>query len=361
MKPRKPLLHKRLAFSILALVSVGLLNLYSASATLDGDPFFRQLAWTATSALVILALWRRFDYRLLGRLGWWFWGVGVILLVMVYLTGKTAGGSTRWLSLGPARLQPSEIAKYTTLMLVAQLLSLRESGERSIVNLLLAIIVLLIPAGLIVAQPDLGTSGALVMSGALMILFSGIPKRILFVAAISFLIFAGVGWQFLLQPYQRTRIQTMIDPEMNPSGSGYQVIQSKIAIASGGLTGRGFLKGDQTQGDYLPEHHTDFAYAVWAEEWGLVGALAVLILFLWFFREITDIGIHARESLGTYIAVATASYFIIPTAINILMVLGWFPTVGIALPFFTYGGSHTLTASFFLGSVLAVYSRRNLF
>lgn len=351
----------RLLTPVILLMILGLINQYSASATQQHATFYRQLAFYGAGAGLYLLLSRAMDYRVIGRLAGVFWVISLVMLAAVLIIGEAAGGSTRWVDIGFVRFQPSELCKFTTAIAVAAEMARRNQPILRFSELLRPLAIIGIPAVLIFVQPDLGTAAAMSLAALVLVVFGGIQRRIVLVVLSLALVGATSAWFFALKPYQKTRVLTMLDPEKASAGSGYQVIQSKIAIASGGITGRGFLQGQLSHGKFLPEQHTDFAFAVFAEEWGLLGALTAMALMLWMLYEITSMALGARESLGTYFCVGAAAYFFVAISVNTLMVLGWMPTVGIPLPFFTYGGSHTLVASLFLGLTQNVYGRRNLF
>ncbi len=352
---------RRLHLVCFLLLAIGLLNQYSASSILNFEPFYRQLAFSGVAIVIYSGIGYFIDYRLIGRLAIPIWVVGVALLATVIGIGVAAGGSTRWINLGFTRFQPSELAKYTTLVLLCASVARHEGLISRIQQLIIPTLVLGIPAAMVLVQPDLGTAGSIGISGAIVLLFAGIRKKLLVGIMVVALASGALGWNYVLKPYQKERVLAMLNPEQKAKSTGYQVIQSKIAIASGGVTGRGFMAGRQTHSKYLPEQHTDFAFAVWAEEWGFLGGAAVLLLYIWLSLELTHVALVARESLGTYLAIATTAYIMVPVWINVLMILGWFPTVGMALPFFTYGGTHTFVLAIFLGTVQSVYHRRNLF
>jgi rod shape determining protein RodA len=352
---------KRLHIVAFLLLAIGLVNQYSASATSSHFSFYRQLVFSGVGIAIYVFILRYANYRLLGRLAWIFWGLGLLALALVPLIGVSAGGSQRWISLGAFRFQPSEIAKMTTLLAIAAAAGKRDQRSLRFTDLFTPLIIVGPPCLLILLQPDLGTAGSLGIAALLTVLFTGVkPKVAVLLLAISI---SGTvaAWNFGLKPYQKSRVITALNPEKSASGSGYQAVQSKLSIASGGLTGSGPMQGYQSQGDYLPEQHTDFAFSVWAEEWGLIGSLVVVLLFGWLLIEMTEIAYVAKESLGTYIAIASASYVAVALWINLFMVLAMFPTVGLALPFFTYGGTHTITLALTLGITQNVFARKNLF
>ncbi len=284
MFDRRLIVHVNWMFlgTTLVLLAWGVLNLYSASAlrTEGGvalDPYYqKQLLWGGVGALVMLAT-MLFDYRHLGSMAWPLFLVSVLLLLAVPVFGKTIYGAKRWLGLGFFNLQPSELAKICVLILGAKFLA-KIPGKLDWLLLFRIVCVGLIPAILTARQPDLGSALTILLLLGGMVLYKGVEFRVLKVLVPFGLILLPFGW-FLLHDYQKQRILTFLNPGADPLGAGYHIIQSQIAIGSGGFWGKGFLEGTQSQLSFLPEKHTDFAFAVFGEEWGFIGALVLLILF----------------------------------------------------------------------------------
>ncbi|TVM17580.1 rod shape-determining protein RodA [Oceanidesulfovibrio indonesiensis] len=347
-----------------ALFVVGAVNLYSASAVRLEDgialaPYFeKQLVWglVGLAGMVVFML---FDYTRFHALAWPLFFLTLLLLAAVPVFGSTVYGAKRWLDLGPFSFQPSEVAKITILVVGARLLS-RKPEKLGWGEFLFIVFVGMLPAALVVIQPDLGSSLNLLLLLAGIILYRGLKGRVLKVLAIIVPAVLPLGW-FFLHDYQKRRILTFLDPTNDPLGAGYHIIQSQIAIGSGRLWGKGFLQGTQSQLRFLPEKHTDFAVAVFGEEWGFVGCLLLLSLFAMFLMSIFSTARDARDRFGSFLAAGVFFYFFWQILINMGMVLGLMPVVGIPLPFMSYGGSTTLVNFCLIGLVQNVSMRRHTF
>ncbi|MBN2141443.1 MAG: rod shape-determining protein RodA [Desulfovibrionaceae bacterium] len=352
-------------FCLMALLFLcGVLNLYSASGFRLEDgisvaPYYqKQLIWglIGLSGMVALML---VDYRHLKTMAWPLFWITVGLLVTVFFAGKSIGGARRWLGLGFVNFQPGELAKISVLIVGARLLA-REKRPLDFARLFCILGVGLIPAGLVVLQPDLGSGLSILLILGGMILFRGVTARVLKTACMAVPCLLPLGW-FLLHGYQKRRILSFLDPSSDPLGAGYHILQSEIAIGSGRFWGKGFLAGTQSQLRFLPEKHTDFAVAVFGEEWGFAGTIILLGLFCLFLYQIVTVARDAKDLFGSYLAAGVFFYFFWQILINIGMVLGLMPVVGIPLPFISYGGSATLMNFCLVGLVLNVSMRRFLF
>ncbi|MFV0421493.1 rod shape-determining protein RodA [Oleidesulfovibrio sp.] len=348
----------------LLLFGVGVANLYSASGFrvdegITLSSFYRkQLIWGTVGMGCMLAV-MLFDYRHLKSLAWPIFILTVLLLVGVHLFGVTVYGAKRWLSLGLFNLQPSELAKISTLIIAARLLS--RGGQPLDWGELLKILgICLIPAALIVTQPDLGTTLNVLLNVGGVILYRGIAKHVFKTCLFTLPPLIPLGW-FALHDYQKQRILTFLDPERDPLGSGYHIIQSQIAIGSGQIWGKGFLGGTQSQLRFLPEKHTDFAVAVFGEEWGFIGNMILLAMFCLFLLAIFNSARDAKDRFGSFLCAGVFFYFFWQILINMGMVVGLMPVVGIPLPFISYGGSATIVNFCLIGLVLNVSMRRFVF
>ena len=343
---------------------VGALNLYSASTLrvsegLAVDEYFnKQMLWGGISALVMGAI-LLVDYRHFKAISWPLFAIALALLVGVALFGKIIYGAKRWLDLGIFNLQPTEMAKIAVLVLGARILANIE-GRLGWINLAKAFMIGLGPAILIVKQPDLGSSLNILLILGGMILFKGMRPAVFRTLLVAIPCMLPFGW-FFLHDYQKQRILTFLDPGNDPLGSGYHIIQSQIAIGSGGFWGKGFLEGTQSQLRFLPEKHTDFAFAVFGEEWGFVGSMVLLSLFCAFLYQIYVTAMEAKDEFGSLLAAGVFFYFFWQILINMGMVLGIMPVVGIPLPFISYGGSSSLVNFCMIGVVLNVSMRRFVF
>ena len=340
----------------LMLAVVGAATVHSASSEMPVEYLGRQLAWVAAGLVVFLVTFS-VDYQRLALLALPMYGVGVAMLVLVLFFGQVRGGARSWFGVGSLGLQPSEVAKLATAILLAQYLAGREGEYLKLKEILVAASIVLLPMGLIVVEPDLG--GALMFAPMLpaMLLVAGIKKRHLIIGAATALVVAGIGWSFM-HGYQRDRVLTFLNPERDPLGRGYQVRQSKIAVGSGELAGRGYMQGTQSQLRFLPARHTDFIFAVLAEEWGFLGVAFVLSLYGSFLFGCAEVAARARDKLGMLLAVGFLATFAFHIIYNTAMVIGLLPMSGLPLPFLSYGGSFTLFAFAATGLVLGVDFRR---
>jgi len=348
----------------LLLLLTGVGNLYSASGMRleDGithSSFYqRQMIW-GLMGLAVMLLTVTFDYRQLRNLAWPLLLVTLALLAMVPVIGVTVGGAKRWLPLGVVNFQPSELAKLTVIILGARLLS-RDGRPLGWGEFFRVLLVGLIPAAFIITQPDLGTTLNLLLLLGGMMLFHGLKPGVLKGCFVALPCMLPLIW-FGMKDYQKLRVLTFLDPSSAPRGAGYHIIQSQIAIGSGQTWGKGFLEGTQSQLRFLPEKHTDFAMAVYGEEWGFVGCMALLILFCLFLLTIFNTVVEAKDRFGSMLAVGVFFYFFWQILINMGMVIGLMPVVGIPLPFISYGGSATLINFALVGIVLNVSMRRFMF
>ena len=283
------------------------------------------------------------------------YGVVLLLLIAVELLGQIGGGSQRWLNIGPLVLQPSELMKPTIVLALA---TFYHSLPPAMTNNWRA---LGPPAGLIgfpmllvLLQPDLGTSLAIAFGGAVVMFLAGLPGKWFAGAGIAGLVAAPLAYFFGLHDYQRARVTTFLDPESDPLGTGYHITQSKIAIGSGGITGKGFGNGSQSHLDYLPEPHTDFVFATMAEEWGLVGGLFVLLVFGIVLRWGLIVARRAPDRFSRLLAGGMTATIFFYVAINLMMVMGLAPVVGIPLPFMSHGGSSMMTNMICIGTLMMV-------
>lgn len=348
----------------LILFLAGVLNLYSASGFRLEDgmsvaPFYqKQLVW-GLMGMVGMIIFMVPNYRHLKTIAWPLFWFTCLTLLAVFFAGKTIYGAKRWLDLGFMNFQPSEMAKICILVIGARILA-DEREPLGFVRLAYVVGVGLIPAGMVIKQPDLGSGLSILMILGGMILYRGVTGRVFKTMIVAIPALAPLSW-FFLHDYQKQRILTFLDPAKDPLGSGYHIIQSQIAIGSGRFWGKGFLEGTQSQLRFLPEKHTDFAIAVFGEEWGFAGTMILLTLFCYFLYQMVTIARDAKDLFGSYLAAGVFFYFFWQILINMGMVLGLMPVVGIPLPFVSYGGSATLVNFCLIGLVLNVSMRRFLF
>lgn len=282
------------------------------------------------------------------------YGIVLVSLVLVELIGGVAGGSQRWINLGFMQLQPSEFMKPVIVLAVARFYALLPAGEIRRWNALWPALLLIgIPWALVLVQPDLGTATMIAAGGITVMFLAGLPLRLFVGSALTVAAVIPIAFSFL-HDYQQKRVLIFLDPESDPLGAGYHISQSKIAIGSGGIFGKGFLKGTQSHLDYLPEGHTDFVFATMAEEWGLVGGIFLIGAFLLLFRWGIGVSLRASDKFARLVAAGLTTTIFFYVAINLMMVMGLAPVVGIPLPFMSYGGSSMLTVMLCVGIVMAI-------
>ena len=345
-----------LLFGLVALTLIGLFVVYSAS----GGSFnmLRAQSLKLVLAVIVMLVLAQVPPRLIRVSAPWLYGTGLILLVAVMFKGDVAMGAQRWLDLGVVRFQPSEIMKIAMPLTCAWFLHDRALPPTfTAVAMLLTVI--LIPAALIVEQPDLGTGVLVAVSGAMVVLLAGLRARYLVSGAALGVAGAVIGWQFL-HDYQRQRVLTFLDPQSDPLGSGYHIIQSQIAIGSGGAFGKGFMNGSQAQLEFLPERSTDFIFAVIGEEWGLIGLVVILLLYVFVIGRCLYLAATAQDTFARLVTGSLGLTFAVYALINTGMVTGLLPVVGVPLPLVSYGGSSMVTLMAGFGIVMAVNNRRRL-
>ncbi len=333
---------------------IGVVTLYSASVSevesLQQNLCVKQMIWFS-GGLVLILVSLLFDHKSLYEWAEGIYFISLVLLAAVFFIGVKAGGASRWLPLGPFSIQPSEFVKLALIIMLAKHYSKQSNvGGLTFRNLILPILILGIPVVLIAMQPDLGTATLLILIAAFMTLIVGIARRTLYLLAGVIVVFIPILWIFFLHDYQKERVLTFLNPSRDPLETGYQIIQSKIAIGSGMITGKGFLNGTQNVLAFLPEQHTDFILAVLAEEWGFVGTSIVLFLYLLIIVWAVSIGYNSRDSFRILLSVGLTAMIFLPVFVNAGMVMGLLPVVGVPLPLISYGGSATV--SFMLGIAL---------
>lgn len=343
----------KLILLLSAIVGFGLLVLYSAAGG-SISPWALQQGLRFIAFLIFALVIARFPVRLFEQTAWPAYLGIVALLILVELIGRIGGGSQRWLNLGFMSLQPSELMKVAIVLALARFYAqVPPTLTRSVSALWPALVVIGVPAALVILQPDLGTALAISASGIIVMFLSGLPLWWFGSAAMAGTIAFPIVFP-MLNEYQQKRILIFMDPESDPLGAGYHISQSKIAIGSGGIFGKGFLNGSQSHLDYLPEGHTDFIFATMAEEWGLVGGFILLLGFFLLLRWSTRVALNARTRFGQLTAAGLTMTIFFYLAINLMMVMGLAPVVGIPLPLFSYGGSSMLTIMTCIGIILAI-------
>jgi len=348
---------------ILLVVGIGIVNLYSAGSNHTpegGTPVYVKQSYWLLVGLGVMLVTLTIDYRYLERLAYPLYIVSILLLIGVMVAGKTVSGSQRWLALGPVSFQPSELVKISLILVLARYFHrLSPQGPLPVKDLVVPLVLLLVPAALIAKQPDLGSAILVTLVGGSMILLVGVNWRTLAVGAVALVSAIPAAWPFLKE-YQRQRVRTFLNPEGDPLGAGYHIIQSKIAVGSGQFWGKGYLQGTQSQLHFLPEQHTDFVFSVFAEEWGFVGSAAVVLLYVGLCLWGLFIARNCKERFGQLLAAGVTALLFWQIFINLCMVTGLMPVVGIPLPLFSYGGSSLVTTMLALGLLLNLRMRRFL-
>ena len=334
----------------------GAVVLYSASGTSSGF-MYRQTVKLGV-AIGVMFLVAQISPALMRRASPWVYGVGLILLVLVLVTGDVGGGAQRWLNVG-VRFQPSEIMKLALPAALAWLLHDRALPPSP--SLVLATMVLIgVPVALVALQPDLGTSILIALTGATVVFLAGIGLRYIFSGVALIGAALPVMWYFVMHDYQKRRVLTLFDPESDPLGAGYHIIQSKIAIGSGGTFGKGWLNGSQGQLEFLPERSTDFIFAVIGEEFGLLGALTLLFLYLAIVARGFYIAATAQDTFSRLFAGSISFTFFFYVFVNTAMVTGLIPVVGVPLPLISAGGTSLVTLMAGFGILMSIHTHRRL-
>ncbi len=343
----------RMILLVIAIGSFGQIVLYSAAggslepwALSQGVRFYMFVAAAIMLSYVPERIWRQ------GALP--VYAVIVVLLILVELIGAVKGGSQRWLDVG-IRLQPSEFMKPAIVLACARFYDMLPAGEtRKFGAIWPAVVLIGVPALLILKQPDLGTALMVCAGGVTVMFLSGVPLRLFVGGALGVAVAAPLAVNFLLHDYQRNRILIFLNPESDPLGTGYHISQSKIAIGSGGIFGKGFLQGTQSHLDYLPEGHTDFVFATMAEEWGMVGGCLLILAFILVIRWGINVGQAANTRFARLTAAGLATTIFFYVAINLSMVMGIAPVVGIPLPLVSFGSSAQMTVMLCLGILMSI-------
>jgi rod shape determining protein RodA len=344
-----------LLLGIIALMILGLFVVYSAGGQ-EMAIVYRQITRLGIALLVM------FTVAQIPPLAYQKWAVpvfvlGILLLVAVLLIGHVGKGAQRWLDLGFMKFQPSEIMKLIVPIMIAWYVSQFDLPAK-ISKIIMAFILVLIPTLLIAKQPDLGTSLLIASSGIFVIFLAGASWKLISVCAGLVSAFIPVLWFFLMKPYQKQRVTTFLNPEQDPLGSGYQIIQSKIAIGSGGFDGKGWLQGTQSQLEFLPERHTDFIFAVFSEEFGFVGVSVLLSVYLMIVMRGLWIAVNADHAFTKLLAGSITLTFFVYVFVNIGMVSGLLPVVGVPLPLISYGGTSMVTLLAGFGILMAISTHK---
>jgi rod shape determining protein RodA len=342
----------------LVLTLFGVSAIYSATLEGGQTAYLKQLCWIGIG-LIGLILVTSIDYRTVGKFSYLIYGLTIIALIAVAHFGKVVSGSQRWLSLGPLSIQPSELTKLVIIITLARYYNNKKRQPYRMYQLLIPGLLTAIPCLFIAKQPDLGTALVIISLFILLSFLAGIKLKSLLIMSVVALTLLPIGWHYL-RDYQKERIFTLFNPNTDTLGAGYHSLQSRIAIGSGGLLGKGFMAGTQSRLNFLPEKYTDFIFAVLAEELGFVGAIILIILYLLLILRIIEIASKAPDKLGMLIVAGISCMLSINIIFNIGMVIGILPIVGLPLPLMSYGGSTMLTNLLGIGLVLNVRMRRFL-
>jgi len=344
-----------LLLGILSLMALGLFVVYSAGGQSMAIVYRQAIRLgVALFIMLIIAQIPPLSYRK--------WAVpvfvlGILMLISVLLFGHVGKGAQRWLDLGFMKFQPSEVMKLIVPIMIAWFIS-QENLPVKLSTIVIAFILVLLPTLLIAKQPDLGTSLLIASSGIFVIFLAGASWKLIGICAGLASAFAPILWIFLMQDYQKQRVLTFLNPEQDPLGSGYHIIQSKIAIGSGGLEGKGYLQGTQSQLEFLPERHTDFIFSVFSEEFGLVGVAILLSVYLFIVMRGLWIAVNAQHAFTKLLAGSITLTFFVYVFVNIGMVSGILPVVGVPLPLVSYGGTSMVTLLAGFGMLMAIGTHR---
>ena len=346
-----------LALIVLGICAIGVWNLASASKSEHSPVWISQATYMGVGAVVIFLV-SLVDYRRFRGTAWLFYAVCVVLLVLVFVKGRTVMGARRWIGFGPVNMQPSEIAKIGVILALAAWFhrDVRKDGY-GLPHLIIPMLITLVPAVMVLKQPDLGTALIITATGGTIILFAGVRWRTLALVVGSVVALAAFAYPHL-KPYQKKRVEVFLNPEGDVRGAGYHAAQSMIAVGSGQATGKGWGQGTQTLLSFLPEQHTDFVFSVWSEEHGFLGCALLLLLYYLFVTSGLTIAGNARDRFGHYIAMGVTGMVFWQAFINMGMVTGILPVVGVTLPLMSYGGSSVVAVLFGVALLANVGMRR---
>lgn len=341
------------------LAAIGVLLVYSSTYYSDPELSFtkKQMLWMVIG-IVLMAAIMTVDYHILFDIAPILYGIGLILLLYLMIFGRLTANVRSWIHIAGFQFQPSEFMKLFTALMVARFFDSNDRAYLDFRSFMMVMGIIGLPVGLIIIQPDFGTAASFFPLIAVAMFFGGIRPRIWVAMVLIVAIALPMSWAFFLKPYQKERIMIFMNPERDPLGSGYQVTQAKIAIGSGGINGKGFRHGTQAKLEFLPARHTDFIFAVLGEEWGFIGVVIVLGLYLFLVMQALIFAKHARDRGGTFLIICLISFVIFHVLINISMQIGILPTTGIPLPLISYGGSSTMMFFLAVGLILNVDMRR---
>lgn len=351
------ILDWRLLLPVLALCFIGILSIYSSTQALHDKTFLWRQCFSILLGLVVCAITIKIDYHTFTDYIPYLYGFAVLLLVAVLIFGKEINGNKSWLVVAGLQFQPSEGVKVLMIIMLARVLSNVRHEQLSLQELIICCLIAALPTVLVVLQGDLGTALTYIPIALVLVFLIGIPRRSLVVALVALALLVPAGWASL-KTYQRQRIIATLNPDLDPKGIGYQARQSKIALGSGGFLGKGFKQGSQARLGFIPEHQTDFVFAGLTEERGLLGALVTLGLYWYLLMRTLAVTRVARDRIGILMVVGVVAMLAVHIVVNIGMVTGLLPVIGIPLPLLSYGGSSCTATLFGIGLVLSVQLRR---
>jgi rod shape determining protein RodA len=351
--------HWPLVIAMTALSVIGIIFIHSASYRDAGEYEVKQLVW-ASIGFAVFFLVPLVGYRRLLSMSYLLYVISLGLLMWVMMAGVTRHGAKLWVGIGPFVIQPSEFAKVATIMTLANFLGSHSTWEKRNRIVIIALVLTLIPQMMIAKQPDFGSSVLFLPLIVVMLFIWGIRYRYIIGAALMGVAAVPVLWS-VLKSYQKKRILVFLNPNLDPLGAGYTALQSKIAVGSGGVFGKGLLKGTQSQLDFVPEHHTDFIFCVIGEEWGYLGSLLLLFCYAALFNAIFQVITHTTDLRAKLLAAGIMTVLFSQVMINMGMSIGLLPITGITLPLISYGGSSFISTALALGLVLSIYKERSIF
>jgi rod shape determining protein RodA len=350
-------LDLNLLTTALLIAAIGCMLVYSATYFGPDAPLFRkQVIWTLIG-IVLMIIFIAIDYHVLMEIAPVLYGVGIVLLMYLLASDHLTRNVKSWIHVGAFQFQPSEFMKIFTALLIARYFDSNDHAYLDVRSFLIVMAMIGFPVVLIAAQPAFGSAASFFPLFGVAMFFGGIKPKLWLIASVCFLVALPVGWH-ALKPFQKERIMIFLDPARDPLGSGYQVMQAKIATGSGGITGKGFLHGTQVNLEYLPARHTDFIFSVLGEEWGFVGVSVVLTLYLFLIVESLAVAKASRDRGGTFLVLSLICFFIFHILINVSMQIGLLPVTGIPLPLISYGGSATMMFFMAIGLILNVGFRK---
>ena len=345
---------------MILLIAIGFVALYSATTSSDSEELTKQIIWFVIG-IPVMILVTVIDYKMIAKVSPFFYGIILILLVLVLFT-TPINGATSWFEIGFFSLQPAEFAKIFVIIVFASVIAKIQEKDKKEINkplkIMISLIVVAVPVALIVKQPDYGTALAFLISTVLILFCAGLDKKYIISAILISIIVVPLMYFFILPPHAKTRIDVFLNPNLDPRGAGYNIIQSKLAIGAGKVIGMGLTKGNQTQLGFLYPKTTDFIFSVIGEEMGFIVCAAIIVLYVILITKALFIAKTAKDDLGAYIATGIAGIFLFHMTQNIGMTMGLLPITGVPLPFVSYGGSSLLTNMILVALLLNISGRR---